>query len=518
MSRERLLMSKIREILRLRWVLKYSVRDAASSVGVSTGVVSQTAQRAEQVGLRWADVERMDDGSLRTVLYASPGASGGQPERPKPDPLYMHQELRRPGVTLELLHLEYLEEHPDGYRYTSYCEVYRKWLKRRGLTMRQLHKAGDKLFEDYSGKRPSIIDRQSGARIEVELFVAVLGASNYTYAEATATQRLADWIGANINALEYIGGVPNALVPDQLKSAVTEPCQYEPSIQRTMSAMARHYDTAVVPARPGKARDKAKVEGAVLIAQRWILARLRNETHFSLESLNARIRELLDDLNSRPMKRYGNLSRRDLFERVERAALKPLPETRYVCSVWRKAPLGSDYHAKVEGHFYSAPYALAYEVLEARLTSTTVELFYLGRRVASHIRSDEVGGHTTNLAHMPPHHREWAVQDPAPLLAWAGSVGNNTELMMTRVLESNFHRDQVYRSGRGLKSLGQTYPSERIEEACRRVVVTGARSYKHVERILKLGLDLVPHPDDPDDESARPIEHDQVRGPDYYVH
>lgn len=421
-------------------------------------------------------------------------------------------------MTLELLHLEYLEEHPDGYRYTSYCEVYRRWLKRRGLTMRQLHKAGDKLFEDYSGKRPCIIDRQSGARIEVELFVAVLGASNYTYAEATATQRLADWIGANVNALEYIGGVPNALVPDQLKSAVTEPCQYEPSIQRTMAAMARHYDTAVVPARPGKSRDKAKVEAGVLVAQRWILARLRNETHFSLESLNARIRELLEELNSRPMRRYGNLSRRDLFERVERAALKPLPETRYVCSVWRKTSVGSDYHGKVEGHFYSAPYALAYEVLEARLTSTTVELFYLGRRVASHVRSDEVGGHTTNLAHMPPHHREWALKDPAPLLAWARSVGNNTELLMTRVLESNFHRDQVYRSGRGLKSLEETYPNERIEEACRRVVVTGARSYKHVERMLKLGLDLVPHPDDPDDESARPIEHDQVRGPDYYLH
>jgi transposase len=323
MARKRLSMNKSREILRLRWVLEYSVRDAANSVGVSTGKVSQTTQRAAMAGLSWPDVERMDDGELEAALYGPPPGGEVPIERPKPDPLYVHQELRRPGVTLELLHLEYLEEHPDGYRYTAFCDVYRKWLKRRGLTMRQLHKAGDKLFEDFSGKKPFIVDRQTGARIEVELFVAVLGASNYTYAEATASQRLADWIDANVHALEYIEGAPNALVPDQLRSAVSEPCASEPTIQRTMAAMARHYGTAVVPARPGKARDKAKVEGGVLIAQRWILARLRNETHFSLESLNARIRELLEELNSRPMKRYGGLSRRDLFERVERAALHP---------------------------------------------------------------------------------------------------------------------------------------------------------------------------------------------------
>lgn len=515
MARERLPMSKSREILRLRWAVGHSVRDVATSVGVSTGMVSQTAQRAASAGLSWPDVEMMDDGQLEAALYAAPAAGAGEPERPKPDPLYIHQELRRPGVTLELLHLEYLEEHPDGFRYTAFCDVYRKWLKRRGLTMRQLHKGGDKFFQDFSGKKPFIVNRETGVRIELELFVAVLGASNYTYAEATASQRLADWIGANINALEYIGGVPNALVPDQLRSAVSEPCASEPTIQRTMAAMAAHYGTAVVPARPGKARDKAKVEAGVLVAQRWILARLRNETHFSIESLNGRIQELLAELNSRPMKRYGGLSRRDLFDRVERAALEPLPDKRYVCAVWRKASVGADYHAGVEGHFYSVPYALAHEEVEARVTSATVELFYLGRRVASHARSDELGGTTTNPAHMPRHHREWALQDPAPLIAWAHSVGTSTELMMRRVLASNFHRDQVYRSGRGLKGLGETYPPERIEEACRRVVATGARSYKHVERILKLGLDLVPHPDE--EETSQPIEHDQVRGPDYYL-
>lgn len=517
MAGERLSMSKSREILRLRWVLRHSVRAVAKSVGVSTGAVSQAVSRASLAGLTWTDVEEMDDGTLEEALYAVPAQAAAKPERPRPDPVYMHQELRRPGVTLELLHLEYLEEHPDGYRYTAFCGVYRKWLKKRGLTMRQLHKAGDKAFEDFSGKKPHIVDRATGARIEVELFVAVLGASSYTYAEAAPSQRLADWIGANIRALEFFEGAPNALVPDQLKSAVIEPCASEPTIQRTMAAMAEHYGTAVVPARPGKARDKAKVE-VVQVVQRWILARLRNEKHFSLESLNARIRELLEDLNTRPMKRYGGLSRRDLYERVERAALRPLPETRYVAAVWSKASVGSDYHARVEGHFYSVPHALAHEVVEARRTATTVELFYLGRRVASHVRSDEVGGATTNPSHMPAHHREWAQQDPAPLLTWAVAVGTHTELLMKRILASNFHRDQVYRSGRALKALGDGYEAERIEEACRRVVAAGGRSYKHVERILKLGFDLAPAPDDEAHEDARPIDHDQVRGPDYYLH
>lgn len=515
MAGERLPMSKTREILRVRWVLRHSVRACANSVGVSTGVVSQTTQRAAQAGLSWEDVEEMDDLALEEAIYSSP-PSEERAERPKPDPVHLHQELRRPGVTLELLHLEYLEEHPDGYRYTAFCEVYRQWLKRRGLTMRQLHKAGDKMFEDFSGKKPCIIDRGTGARIEVELFVAVLGASSYTYVEATATQRLADWIAANVNALEFFEGSPNALVPDQLRSAVSEPCPHEPTIQRTMAAMAEHYGTAVVPARPGKARDKAKVEVGVQVAQRWVLARLRNETHFSLESLNARIRELLVELNERPMKRYGGLSRRDLYERTERAVLRPLPESRYVSALWRRARVGSDYHAKVEGHFYSVPHALAHEEVEARLTASTVELFYLSRRVASHVRSDEIGGVTTNPAHMPAHHLEWAKKDPAPLLAWATGIGPHTELMMRRVLTSNFHRDQVYRSGRGLKGLSETYPPERIEEACRRAVMSGARSYKHVERMLKHNLDLVPHPDE-DDDDARPIAHDQVRGPDYYL-
>ena len=513
MAGERLRMSKIREILRLRWVLQRSVRETAASVSASAGVVSGTTQRAAAAGLRWETAQGLSDRQLAAALY--PASTTATKDRPRPDPLWMYKELRRPGVTLELLHMEYLEQHPHGFRYTAFCEVYRRWRRKRGLTMRQEHKAGERFFQDYSGKRPSIVDAVTGEKTPVELFVAVLGASNYTYAEVTASQRLPDWIGANIRALEYIGGTPRLLVPDQLKSAVSESSKHEPSIQRTMAAMASHYGCAVVPARPGKARDKAKVEVAVQVAQRWILARLRDETHFTLESLNARIRELLEDLNARPMKRFGGLSRRELFDRVERAELGPLPSERYESSVWSTARVGSDYHVKVDRHFYSVPHRLTRELVEARVTTAVVELLFLGERVASHVRSAEVGGHTTDLAHMPAHHREWSVKDPEPLLEWARSVGDSTALMMGRILESNFHRDQTYRSARGLRSLAETYPHERIEEACRRVVLTGARSYKHIERILKLKLDRIPSSDA---DEGQPILHDQVRGPDYYLH
>jgi transposase len=287
---ERLPMHSVREILRLRWVLGLGVRQAAASAGIGRSVVSKTTLRAEAAGLSWAAVEGLSDRALEERLYGPPRPpSHGRAE---PDPLYVHTELRRPGVTLELLHLEYLREHPEGYRYTAYCDRYRVWQKRLGLWMRQVHRGGEKAFVDYSGKRPSFIDPATGDRIVVEFFVGVLGASSLTFAEATLTQRVPDFLGSHVRMFEYFGGVPQLVVPDQLKSAVTVPRRSAPVIQRTYADLGRHYGTAIVPARPRKPRDKAKVEVAVQIAQRWILARLRNETLFSLGALNARIREL----------------------------------------------------------------------------------------------------------------------------------------------------------------------------------------------------------------------------------
>jgi transposase len=314
-------MRKTREILRLRWEQGRSVRETAASVGASTGVVDKAVGRARKAGLTWAAVCALSDEELETRLYGR-GAPEPGAQRPQPDPLYIHAELRRPGVTLELLHLEYLEEHPDGYRYTAFCDVYRRWMVKKPVYMRQTHRAGEKVFVDYSGKKPIVVCPKTGEVVEVELFVAVHGASNYTYAEATRTQRIEDWLASHVRAVEFFGGVGEIYVPDELRSAVREPGRYEPGISRSYAEWARHYGTAVVPARPYKPRDKAKVEVGVQIAQRWILARLRHQTFFSLEELNARIRELVAELNARPMRTYGGQSRRELFERLDKPVLR----------------------------------------------------------------------------------------------------------------------------------------------------------------------------------------------------
>ena len=362
-------MRKIREILRLKWKLGKSHRKTARSLGISPGAVGGTVSRARLAKLSWQEVEQLSDEELHARLYGVPGPPGVR--RPMPDLARIDIELRRVGVTLELLHMEYLAAHPEGYSYSWFCELHREWRKKRRLTMRQPHRAGEKMFSDYSGKKPSIIDPKTGEIHDVELFVAVLGASNLTYAEATKTQKSADWIGSHIHALEYFGGVPGALVPDQLKSGVTKSCRYEPEIQRTYEEMARHYGTAVIPARPGKARDKAKVEVGVQIAQRWILARLRNEQFFSLDALNTRISELLEDLNARPMRTYGGVSRRQLFEDIERAQLEPLPAERFVFATWKKARVNIDYHIEAGKHYYSVPYTLAREQVEVRMSALT---------------------------------------------------------------------------------------------------------------------------------------------------
>jgi transposase len=351
MATERLSMRKTREILRQKLELGRSHREVAASVGLSVGAVSATLVRAAAAGLSWAAVQSLSDEALDQRLYGVKALSG----RPLPDCAYLHLERKKPGVTLELLHLEYLEQHPDGYRYTQFCERYREWLSRRGFTMRQEHIAGEKLYVDYAGKKPHIIDPKSGEVIEVELFVAVLGASNYTYAEATRTQRGPDFIASHVRTFRELGGVPLAVVPDQLKSGVTLACRYEPGIPRTYEDLARHYGTTVLPARPLRPRDKAKVEVGVQVVERWILARLRHETFFSLERLNERIAELRTELNDRKMRIYG-ASRRELFERLDRPALKSLPLEPFVYAEWKMARLNIDYHAEIDHHYYSAPY------------------------------------------------------------------------------------------------------------------------------------------------------------------
>ena len=356
MATERLPMRKILEILRLRWVLGLTVRETSAALGMSTGAVSRTTERAHAAALSYEAASALTHEALERALYPVARRASAFVE---PDVRWIHRELRRVGVTLELLHQEYRAEHGErALGYSAFCRRYQRWRARRGPVLRKHYVGGEVLFVDFSGKRPSVVDRLTGKGTEVELFVAVMGASNFTYVEAVATQRVGDWIGAHTRALDYLGGVPRTVVPDQLRAGVSEPDRYEPRLQRTYEDLGRHYGTAVIPARPRKPRDKAKVEAGVLVAQRWILARLRDETFFSLEALNARIRELLGDLNARPMKSLGGVSRRELFEGVDQPALMPLPRDRFEPAEWSKARVHEDYHVDVRRHWYSAPFEL----------------------------------------------------------------------------------------------------------------------------------------------------------------
>jgi transposase len=505
-------MQKLREILRHKLQLKRSHRATAKALGVSSAKVAGAASRAKHCRLDWAAVCELDDVELETRMY---GPRGGRRDgRPLPDPVHIHTELHLPGVTLQLLHLEYLESNPDGYRYTKYCELYREWTQQRAATMRQIHVAGDKMFVDYSGKKPHIVDPTTGQQIEVELFVAVLGASNYTYAEATLTQQLPDWIGSNTRALEFFGGVTNAIVPDQLKSAVTRACRYDPGIQKTFDEFAEHYGTTILPARPGKARDKAKVEVAVQVAQRWILARLRKQTFFSLAELNERIRELLAELNGRTMRLYRS-SRRELFERLEQGALQPLPADRFEYAEWKKVFLNVDYHVVFEDHYYSAPSMLLREELWLRATATTIELFHVGKRVATHARSWVNFGHTTTTAHMPLAHQKQAEWTPGRILRWAETVGQNTAQLAQAILDERRHPEHGYRSCLGIYRLAKKYGNDRVEAACARAFLAGARSYRHVESILRHGLDRAEAVDiGPCGRLG--LSHENLRGREYY--
>lgn len=517
MAGRRLSMRRIREILRQKWVLGRSHREVGRSLGVSTGAVSAVLARARAAGLSgWEEAfEGLSESEFERQLYGRGGGEAGP--RPVPEWSEIHAELAKKGVTRLLLHLEYLERHPDGYAYTQFCDGYKRWCKKQKRSMRQVHRAGEKLFIDYSGKKPVVVDPQSGEVREVELFVAVFGASNYTYAEATESQKSADFIASHVRAFEYFGGVAELLVPDQLKSGVTRACRYEPGLQRTYEEMAEHYATSVMPARPRKPKDKAKVEVAVQIVQRWILAVLRHETFFSLAELNSRIRVLLDELNDRPMRTY-RASRREMFVKLDQPALRSLPETRFVFAEWKFAKVNIDYHVELEGHYYSVPHALVGEKVELRFTAGTLEVYCRGERVASHARHGPEhrlpGRHSTKASHMPKAHQKHLAWTPSRLIHWGESVGEATGELVTAILADRPHPEQGYRSCLGILRLEKRYGPARLEAACTRAHRVRARSYRHIEAILKNGLDRVEENDARPQPSLPP--HENLRGSDYY--
>ncbi len=416
MATKRLLMRKLREILRLKYEARLRHRAIARACGIGAGTVSVYLARARAAGLSWPLVEGLDDGQLERKVFGGPLPS--KLPRPLLDLPKVHQELKRPGVTLQLLWLEYLEHNPEGYRYSQFCQLYRRWRKRLHPTMRQRHRAGEEVFVDYSGKKLHLVDAQTGELRPVELFVGVLGASGLIYAEASADQSLPSWVDCHLHMLEYFGGAPEVFVPDQLKSAVAAPCRYEPEVNRTYQTLARHYGAVVIPARARKPKDKAKAEAAVLMAQRWILAVVRDQPFFTLAEINAAIRKQLDRINHRPMKPVGK-SRFELFAALDRPALKPLPAERFEMAQWKLCRVSLDYPVEVERNYYSVPCVLLHEPLEARFTASVVELYYRGRRVASHPRLPGPGQYSTCSEHMPRAHREHAEWSPSPLIAWA---------------------------------------------------------------------------------------------------
>jgi transposase len=429
-------------------------------------------------------------------------------------------ELRRAGVTRQLLWTEYQEAVASGptgwrpYQYSQFCDLYEEHRAKLQPSMRQVHRAGEKAFLDYSGKRPRIVDAATGEVTEVELFVMVLGASNYTYAEATRTQTLADFVGSTVRGLEYFGAVPEMLVPDQLRSAVKLPHRYEPEINATFAEMARHYATAVVPARPRKPKDKAKVEGGVLVAQRWILASLRNRRFFSLEELNAAIRELLEKLNLKPFQKLSGC-RRSVFDKLDRPVMTALPARRYEIGEWKlKVGVNIDYHVEYDHRFYSVPCALMNSRVDVRATATVIEIWQCGVRITSHERSHgPKGTAVTDPAHRPRAHREWGNWPPERLVGWAEKMGPKTAEVVAAILTRRTHPETGRRACLGLMRLAEKYSPERLESASGRAMAIKSPTYKSVEAILKTGFDKLALKEEVE---AKTVTHENIRGGMYF--
>jgi transposase len=510
MPGQRLPMRKIRDVLRLR-ASGMSKRQIAASLSIGPTAAGDCMRRARYAGLSWPLPEDLSDEALERLLYPPPRITA-KDRRAQPDWAVVHRELRRPGVTLQLLWEEHRSAHPDGYGYSRYCELYRAFEARLSPTMRQSHVAGERMFVDYAGTTLEVVDSTTGEVRVCQLFVATLGASNYTYAEATFSQRLVDWIGSHVRAFAFFGGVTAQIVSDNLRSGITKACFYEPTVNRTYAEMAAHYGTAIVPARPRKPRDKAKVEVAVQVATRWIVAKLRHQRFFSLAEINAAIRDLVAQLNARVTRHLG-ASRRALFDDIERPALKALPIEPYIYAEWKECKVSFDYHVEVERHYYSVPHALLRETVWVRITAHTIEIFHHGKRVAAHMRSVSNRRHTTVREHMPSSHRRYADWTPERIARQAGEIGPNTAALIEIIMRERAHPEQGFRASVGIVRLVKSYGRDRLEAACGRALDIGARSFTSVNSILKNNLDAK-RPAPAADGSV--IEHSNIRGQSYF--
>src|ERR1700719_3092045 len=511
MPGERLSMRKIREVLRLRLAQGLPQRAVAQSLRLSQGAIHGYMARARRAGLGWPLPDGIDDIQLEALLFPPPSSVAAE-QRPMPDCAVVQRELRRPNVTLSLLWEEYRggTGAQDGFGYSWFCQLYREWVGRLKPTLRQVHTAGERVFVDFAGHTMEVIDGATGEVRRAEIFVAVLGASNYIFAQATWTQSLPDWVAAHVNMLTFIGGVPRQIVSDNLRARITRACFYEPLVNRTYADMAAHYGTAIVPARPYKPRDKAKVEVGVQVVQRWILARLRNRRVFSLAELNQAIRELGDQLNDPLMRGWGT-TRRALYEQIDRPALRELPRAHYEYADWKRCRVNVDYHVEIDKHFYSVPFRLLREEVEARITAKTVEIFHRGKLVAAHLRSLRPNRATTLADHMPSSHRRYRDWTHERILREAAVIGDDTAALVEIILRSRSHPEQGFRSCIGILGLAKRYDAERLDGACARALALGTRSYGSVAAILKNAQERKPT------ESEQPsLLHENIRGPGYY--
>jgi len=502
-------MRMIKEVLRLYHSCGLSRKQISKALGCSRGAICDYIRRAQDAGLSWPLPEELDDVQIEQRLFPSVAKQG----RPLPDFNYIHAEYKKKGVTLELLWGEYREEHPDGLGLTQFCEHYRRYVKSLGLSMRQEHKAGDKVFSDFAGKTLPITDPNTGEIKPAHLFVTALGASNFIFADLFSDESVESWCNGHAGAFEYYGGCPKFCVPDNPKPVVTKACPYEPDLNPNFAQMSAHYDVVVIPARVRRPKDKAAVEAAVGLATRWVLAVLRKRTFFSLAEARTAVRELVDKLNDRPFKKMPG-SRRSLFESIERSALKPLPPVRYEYSDFKKASVNIDYHVEYDKHFYSVPCQYRHEVVEVRATATTIEILRKGKRIAVHPRSIVVNKATTLNEHRPKSHQQYGDWAPERLINWARKIGPSTATLIETIMARQKYPELGYRSCLGILRLSKNFAEERLEAACHRALAIRGLSYKSVKSILDSNLDQRPLPETP---HQLAIVHSNIRGPNAFL-
>jgi transposase len=475
-------MRQLREILRLRLHAKLSMRQIRDSLRLSLGAIQKAVSKAEALELDWEAIEQLNDQHLAAKIY--PQADTTKPShKVLPDWVEIYQELKHKGMTKQLLWEEYTQQYPNrSFSYPQYCLLYRSWLKKQRRSMRQTHNAGEKLFVDYAGQTVPVVSHSSGEIRTAQIFVAVLGASNYTFCEATWSQKLPDWINSHIRAFDFIGGVPAIVVPDNLKSAVTKACRYDPMINPSYQQLASHYRTALVPARPLKPKDKAKAEVGVQIIERWILARLRHHTFFSLGELNVCIKALLKEVNNKPFKQLKG-SRQQWFESIDKPALLPLPKHVYQYTDIKTVKVNIDYHIQYEAHFYSVPHHLVGEKIELHAKEFLIEIYFHNKRIASHARKYH-SGMTAESEHMPVKHEKHHKWTPDRLMNWAKDIGDEVLLWIKTVLNQPQHPEQAYRVCLGLLNLSRRYPAQRLNKACAIANKNSLYKLKHIKDIL----------------------------------